>query len=110
MKRFHITSKEAQLLNDYYIFGSYKQQLYIRSVITKSYASPKTIDFLKSFIRQCKKRLETQHTLTDIALNKYDNSIYKLSVIDNGSEKETQSKTSKPKVTFIDSNGNKRRI
>ncbi len=110
MKRFHITSKEAQLLNDYYIFGSFKQQSYIKSVISKSYASPKTIDFIVSFIRQCKKRLETQHTLTDIALNKYDNSIYKLSVTDDGSEKEAQSKTSKPKVTFIDSNGNRRRI
>lgn len=110
MKRFHITSEDAQLINDYYIFGSFKQQLYIKSVISKSYASPKTIDFLKSFIKQIKKRLETQHTLTDIALNKYDNSIYKLSVLDNGSEKESNLKTSKPKVTFIDSNGNKRRI
>ncbi len=110
MKRFHITSKEAQLLNDYYIFGSYKQQLYIRSVISKSYASPKTIDFLKSFIRQIKKRLETQHTLTDIALNKYDNSIYKLSVSDDGSEKEAQSKSKLKKTLFIDSKGNKRYI
>ncbi len=110
MKRFHITSKEAQLLNDYYIFGSFKQQSYIKSVISKSYASPKTIDFIVSFIRQCKKRLETQHTLTDIALNEYDYSIYRLSVADDGSEKEAQSKSSKPKVTFIDSNGNRRRI
>ena len=110
MKRFHITSKEAQLLNDYYIFGSFKQQLYIKSVISKSYASPKTIDFIVSFIRQVKKRLETQHTLVDMALHKYNNAIYKLSVTDDGSEKESQSKSSKPKVTFIDSNGNKRRI
>jgi hypothetical protein len=110
MKRFHITSKEAQLLNDYYIFGSFKQQLYIKSVISKPYASPKTIDFIVSFIRQVKKRLETQHTYVDIALHKYNNAIYKLSVTDDGSEYSSQSKSSKPKVTFIDSNGNKRRI
>ncbi len=109
-KRFSLSNEEIDRLNKYYVLASVKQQAVIKRMLRNNYISPQGVAFILSVLKQIKKQLEAQHTYTDMALYKYNSSIYRKPLLDNGQEYNTGSKKKHSKTTYIDSNGSKRYI
>ena len=110
MKTTQLSEQELQQVNKYFSLASYKQKQVLTSILSQSYISKSQIKFIRSFLRQCKKKLNTQHTYTDTHLKKVSNNPYNTSVSDNGSERLNKIKVNHKKTLYIDSKGNKRYI
>lgn len=105
-----LSDSELQSLNQCFSLASPKQKKVLLSILSKEYISKSQIRFIRSFLRQCKKKLNTQHTYTDTHLKKVSNNIYNTSTLDTGKEFNVKSNSKSGKTLYIDSKGNKRYI